>query len=389
MNIVSKELFQHMVRIRRQIHKHPELGYQEENTAAIITEELKRLGIKATTGIAKTGVIGRIDTTKKTGPVVALRADMDAIAIHEETGLEFSSEVKGVMHACGHDGHVAMLIGAAAILKQSLKTGNVILVFQPAEEGEGGAQKIMESGLLEDAKAIYACHLDRHFKVGQLVVQEGTISAFTDRFEISIKGKGGHVAQPHDTIDAIVVASLIVMSLQTIVSREVDPIYPSIVSVGQIEGGTVPNAVAENARLCGTVRTTEENIRKQIIAGIKRIVNAAGKLHNADVKVDIIKGYPAVINTCDESEIARTAVKNIIGDEALVDTQFASMGGEDFSFYLEKIPGCLARLGAQKEGFANIPAHSSTFDFDENALGVGAAFLAEAAKLTLDHLEKP
>ena len=377
-----------MVRIRRQIHKHPELGYQEENTAAIITEELKKLGIKATAGIAKTGVVGRIDT-EKTGPVVALRADMDAIAIQEETGLEFASEVKGVMHACGHDGHVAMLIGAAAILKQSLKAGSVILVFQPAEEGEGGAQKIMESGLLEDAKAIYACHLDRHFKVGQLVVQNGTISAFTDRFEISIKGRGGHVAQPHDTVDAIVVASLIVMSLQTIVSREVNPMHPSIVSVGQIEGGTVPNAVAENARLCGTVRTTEEHVRKQIIAGIKRIVNAAGRLHNADVKVEIIKGYPAVTNTCDESEIARTAVKNIIGDEALVDAQFASMGGEDFSFYLEKIPGCLVRLGAQKEGFANIPAHSATFDFDESALGVGAAFLAEAAKLTLDHLEKP
>ncbi len=388
MNIVSKELFQHMVRIRRQIHKHPELGYQEENTAAIITEELKKLGIKATAGIAKTGVVGRIDT-EKTRPVVALRADMDAIAIQEETGLEFASEVKGVMHACGHDGHVAMLIGAAAILKQSLKAGSVILVFQPAEEGEGGAQKIMESGLLEDAKAIYACHLDRHFKVGQLVVQNGTISAFTDRFEISIKGRGGHVAQPHDTVDAIVVASLIVMSLQTIVSREVNPMHPSIVSVGQIEGGTVPNAVAENARLCGTVRTTEEHVRKQIIAGIKRIVNAAGKLHNADVKVEIIKGYPAVTNTCDESEIARTAVKNIIGNEALIDTRFASMGGEDFSFYLEKIPGCLVRLGAQKEGFANIPAHSSTFDFDENALGVGAAFLAETAKLTLDHLEKP
>jgi hippurate hydrolase len=314
---------------------------------------------------------------------------MDAIAIQEETGLEFASEVKGVMHACGHDGHVSMLIGAAAILKQSLKAGSVILVFQPAEEGEGGAQKIMKSGLLKDAKAIYACHLDKHFKVGQLVVQKGTISAFTDRFEISIKGRGGHVAQPHETVDAIVVASLIVMSLQTIVSREVNPLYPSIVSIGQIEGGTVPNAVAENAWLCGTIRTTQEVVRKQIIAGIKRIVNAAGRLHNADIKVDIIKGYPAVTNTCNESEIARTAVKNIIGGEALVDAQFASMGGEDFSFYLEKIPGCLVRLGAQKEGFANIPAHSATFDFDENALGVGAAFLAEAAKLTLDHLEKP
>lgn len=377
-----------MVRIRRQIHRHPELGYQEENTAAIIADELNKLGIKATTGIGKTGVVGRIDSTNSAGPVVALRADMDALAIQEETGLEFASEVKGVMHACGHDGHVAMLIGAAALLKQSLKRGSVILVFQPAEEGGAGALKIMESGLLEDAEAIYACHLDRHFKTGELVAQAGTISAFTDRFDISIKGKGGHVAQPHDTVDAIVVASLIVMSLQTIVSREVNPLYPSIVSVGRIEGGFVPNAVAENAILCGTVRTTVPHVREQIIAGIKRMVKAAGTLHNADVKVTIIKGYPAVTNTFNETEIARKAVKNIFGDQALVDTQFASMGGEDFSFYLEKIPGCLVRLGAQKEGFANIPAHSSTFDFDENALGIGAAFMAETARLTIDHLAK-
>ncbi len=377
-----------MVRIRRQIHRHPELGYQEENTAAIIAEELNKLGIKAATGIGKTGVVGRIDSTNNAGPVVALRADMDALAIQEETGLEFASEVKGVMHACGHDGHVAMLIGAAALLKQSLKTGSVILVFQPAEEGGAGAQKVMESGLLEDAEAIYACHLDRHFKAGELVVQAGTISAFTDRFDISIKGKGGHVAQPHDTVDAIVVASLIVMSLQTIVSREVNPLYPSIVSVGRIEGGFVPNAVAENAILCGTVRTTVPHVREQIIAGIKRMGKAAGTLHNADVKVTIIKGYPAVTNTFDETEIARKAVINIFGDQALVDTQFASMGGEDFSFYLEKIPGCLVRVGAQKVGFANIPAHSSTFDFDENALGIGAAFMAETARLTIDHLTR-
>ena len=386
MNIVSKELFQQMVRIRREIHMYPELGYQEENTATIITDELKRLGIKSTTGIGKTGVVGRINSTNDVGPVVALRADMDALAIHEETGLEFASKTDGVMHACGHDGHVAMLLGAASLLKETLKTGNVLLVFQPAEEGGGGAKKIMESGLLDKAKAIFACHLDRHYKAGKLVVQPGPISAFTDRFDISIRGKGGHAAQPHDAVDAIVVASLIVMSLQTIVSREVNPTHPSIVSVGQIEGGSVPNAIAETAKLTGTIRTTETHIRDQIKSGMERIANAAGTLHNANVRINFAEGYPSVINTVEESDIARTAVKNIIGNTALVGDQFASMGGEDFSYYLEKIPGCLVRLGAQKDGLEGIPAHSATFDFDENALGVGAAFLAEAAKLAIERL---
>ncbi len=386
MNTVSKKLFDHMVCLRRQIHKHPELGYQEKKTAAIIIEELNKLGIDLSSGIGGTGVIGRIGSPTNSGPIVALRADMDAIAIHEDTSLEFASEVDGVMHACGHDGHIAMLLGAATLLKESLKAGNVLLIFQPAEEGGAGAKEIMGSQLLNKVDAIFACHLDRHYKVGKVVVQEGPISAFTDRFDITVKGKGGHVAQPHDTVDAIVVASLIVMSLQTIVSRETNPIHPSIVSVGRIEGGTVPNAVAASATLSGTIRTTEIHVREQIIAGVQRIAKAAGTLHNADVKVDIAEGYPSVVNTVEESTVAREAVVNVIGDQALVDSKFISMGGEDFSYYLEEIPGCLVRIGAQKRGLENIPAHSSEFDFDEDALGVGAQFLAEVARLAIERL---
>ncbi len=387
MNNITKDISKYMVRIRRQIHEHPELGYQEENTSAIITNELTKLGIQVTTGVGKTGVVGQINSNQN-GPVVALRADMDALAIHEETGLEFASKIDGIMHACGHDGHVAMLLGAASLLKATLKSGSVLLVFQPAEEGGCGAEKIMDSGLLDSAKAIFACHLDRHFNVGKLVVQAGTMSAFTDRFTISVKGRGGHAAQPHDTVDAIVVASLIVMSLQTIVSREVNPMHPAIVSVGQIEGGSIPNAVAEHAKLSGTIRTTDTKTRKLVIDGITRIAKAAGTLHNANVNVEFAKGYLSVINTLEESRIARMAVKNILGEEALVDTQFASMGGEDFSSYLEKIPGCLVRLGAQKAGLEGIPAHSSTFDFDEKALDIGAAFMVETARLAIDQLSK-
>lgn len=191
MEMVSKKLFDHMVCLRRKIHRYPELGYEEVKTASIIIEELNRLGIALISGIGGTGIIGKISASDSSGPIVALRADMDAIAIHEETGLEFASEVEGVMHACGHDGHIAMLLGAATLLKESLKTGSVLLVFQPAEEGGAGARKIMDSHLLNKVEAIFACHLDRHYKVGKVVVQEGPISAFTDRFDITIRGKGG------------------------------------------------------------------------------------------------------------------------------------------------------------------------------------------------------
>ncbi len=386
MNIVPEDLFNHMVCLRRQIHRHPELGYQEKKTAATIGKELNKLGIDFTSGIGGTGIVGRISSPTNSGPTVALRADMDAIAIHEETGLEFASEVDGVMHACGHDGHISMLLGAASLLKESPGAGNVLLVFQPAEEGGAGAKEIMGSRLLDKADAMFGCHLDRHFKVGKVVVHEGPITAYADRFDIIIKGKGGHAAQPHDTVDAIVVASLIIMSLQTIVSREIDPAYPSIVSVGQITGGTVHNAVAACAKLSGTIRTTEPHIRERIIAGVRRIATAAGELHNADVKVEIAEGYPSVVNTVEESEIARKAVVNIIGDQALVGSNYLNMGGEDFSYYLEKIPGCFVRIGAQKRGLENIPAHSAEFDFDEDALGVGARFLAEVAKLAIERL---
>ncbi|MFQ5329072.1 MAG: M20 family metallopeptidase [Thermodesulfobacteriota bacterium] len=386
--LVPEKLFDHMVRIRRQIHRHPELAYKEHTTAALIEGELKRLGIEVTTGIGGTGMVGRIDSPNGSGPVVALRADMDAVAIGEATGLEFASENPGIMHACGHDGHMAMLLGAAALLKESLETGTVLLIFQPAEEGGAGALKILESGLLEGVEAIFGCHLDRHFKVGEAVAQEGAISAFTDRFEISIQGKGGHAAQPHDAVDAIVVASLIVMSLQTIVSRETNPAHPLIVSVGKFEGGSIPNAIADSAKMLGTIRSTELHVREQVIAGIKRIGSAAGLLHDAQVEVKITGGYPSVINAKDETGIAQSVLRSLLGDSAVTDSGYINMGGEDFSFYLQKIPGCFVRIGAQKEGLENVPAHSAHFDIDERALAVGAAYLAKVAKTAIESLSK-
>ena len=384
--LVPEKLFDEMVSVRRRIHANPELAYEEHETARLIEEKLTALGIEVTTGIGETGVVGKIVAPKGDGPVVALRADMDAVAIDEATGLEFSSKNRGAMHACGHDGHVAILLGAAALLRESLEAGTVILVFQPAEEGGAGALKILESKALEGVGAIYGCHLDRHFKVGEAVAQAGPISAFTDRFEISIKGRGGHVAQPHDAIDAIVVASLIVMSLQTIVSRETNPANPLIVSVGKIEGGTIPNAIADSARMLGTIRSTEEKVREQVIAGIKRMGSAAGVLHDAHVEVNITGGYPSVVNEKKMTGLAKNALTSLLGDNAVIDSGYINMGGEDFSFYLRNIPGCFVRIGAQKEGLENVPAHSAHFDIDEEALAVGAAYMAEVARRTIKAL---
>ena len=383
-DIVPKKVFNDMVRVRRAIHKEPELAYKEHKTAALIVAELEKLGIEILeTGVGKTGVVASIGSKK--GPVVALRADMDALAIGEETGLSFTSKVPGVMHACGHDGHVAMLLGAAALLKaKPPPRGRVLFVFQPAEEGGAGAKKILASGLLNGASAIFGCHLDRHFKVGRLVVQEGPISAYTDGFEISIQGKGGHAAQPHDAIDAIVVASMLVMSLQTIVSREANPAHPLIVSVGKIEGGSVHNAVAEHARLFGTIRSTEVEARKKVMHGIKRIAHGAAALHDAYVRVKFKGNYGPVVNSVKETAIAAEAATQILGKDSFISSVYVNMGGEDFSFYQKKIPGCFVRVGAQKKGLENIPAHSAHFDFDESALRVGAAFMVTAARLALE-----
>jgi len=388
MNLVPTDIFENMVKIRRLIHRFPELAYRERKTAALITGELNRLGIKATTGVGATGVIGRLGQPGSSGATVALRADMDAIAINEETGLEFASERPGLMHACGHDGHVAMLLGAASILKETPLDGAVIFVFQPAEEGGGGSLKVLESGLLDRADAIFGCHLDRHFKVGEVVVQQGPVSAYTDRFEIKIRGKGGHAAQPHDTVDAIVVASMIVMSLQTIVSRETNPSNPLIVSVGKIEGGSIHNAIADSARLLGTVRSTDPQVRRQVISGIERIARAAGVLHDAEVEARFQVGYPPVINTEKETSIACEAATSLLGESGVVSSGYVNMGGEDFSFYQEKIPGCFMRIGAQKQGLGGIAAHSSHFDFDEKALAVGAALMAKTARAAVRRLGK-
>ncbi len=380
---ISPDLVSWMIAIRRTLHQWPELAYEEVRTARLIADKLKELSIPHRTGLAKTGVVAELG---KEGPLVALRADMDALPLSEETGLPFASKIPGVMHACGHDGHVAMLLGAAALLRQDPPPGRVRFIFQPAEEKGAGAKAMIKEGVLKGVSAIFGGHIDRHFKVGEIAVNEGLICAYTDSFFIEIQGKGGHAAWPHEAVDAIVVGSLLVMSIQTIVSREVNPAYPCVVTVGRFTGGSAHNVIAERALLEGTIRSTHPEVRERIIQGIRRISRGVATLHRAQVKVKIKKGYPPVINTPEEARLAREAARVVVGKKGVVQQTHPSLGGEDFAFYLQKVPGCFVRLGAAKAGLEGIPAHSPRFDFDEGVLPIGAAFLATVARLSIQRL---
>ncbi|MGK7908496.1 MAG: M20 family metallopeptidase [Synechococcus sp.] len=380
----SERVFPRMVELRRMLHRHPELAFEEEKTARLIADELQRLEIPFEYGGVGGGIVAAIGSAQPGVPVVGLRADMDALPGFENTGLPFSSEHAGKMHACGHDGHVASLLGAAALLQANPPTeGKVLLIFQPAEERGGGAKVMIESGALAGVKAIFGGHVTRHYPVGQIMVASGTITAQSDAFTIRVKGRGGHGARPHEAVDAVVVTGLLIVAIQTLVSREINPAHPSVVTVGKVEAGSAGNVIAEEATLQGSIRTTTPDVRAHLIEGLQRMAKAVGDLHNAQIQVEIREGYPPVVNTAREAEIARRAVLAAFGPEGLAEMDQPSMGSEDFSYYLQQVPGCYVRFGARREGWENIPLHSPSFDFDEEAMKYAAAFFDRVAREAL------
>ncbi len=385
--IVSDEIFEWMKEIRRAIHQWPELAFKEEKTADLVSQSLKKLGIKHQTGIAETGVVGKLITDEH-AKTVALRADMDALPVAEETGLTFASQNPGIMHACGHDGHIAIILGAAAILKESPPEGNTVFIFQPAEEGEGGAKPMIEQGALEGVDAIYGGHIESHYQLGEIGIKTGIHTSHTDAFDIRVTGRGGHAARPHEAVDAVLIASRIVMNLQTIISREVDPVHPSVITIGYIRSGTVNNAIAEKAMLKGTIRTTDESVRNQIAEKIRKMASALAILHDAEIKVIIKPGYPPVINEDTSSRYAIHVAEKLVGKDKTIAIPYPSLGGEDFSYYLQQIPGCFVRFGAAKEGHEMASSHSSKFDFDEEVMRVGAAYMSELVRYTIKKLKQ-
>ncbi len=382
---VPVELSERVVAARRELHRHPETSWNETGTAERIERRLVELGLEPHR-VCGSGVLVDVPGQGE-GPRIALRADTDALPIAEETGLPFASENPGAMHACGHDGHAAMLLGAAELLAADPPPGPVRLIFQPAEEVGTGAKALIEAGALDGVAAIFGGHLDIHFPAGTIFVTPGPVAASTDLLRIRVVGRGGHAARPHETVDAVLVASHVVLALQHVVSRGIDPAEAAVVTLGRLQAGQVANAIAGSALLEGSIRAFKADVRERLLAEVERVVKATAALHGAVAEVEIERGTPPVVNDERATALAQQAALRVAGPERVAPLPGANMAGEDFSFYQERVPGCYVRYGAQPAG-PNHPNHSSRFDFDEAALAWGAAWLAEVARVAGRELRK-
>ena len=372
---------QALISLRRELHQHPELAWEERATHARLLKALGAAGITQVETVAVTGIVARIPGTRASAPTVALRGDIDALPITEETGLPFASVTPGVMHACGHDMHATWAVGAAMLLAHKPAAGEVRIVLQPAEEVGEGAARMLASGALDDVKVMFGGHVDWRFKVGEVVASAGPLAASTDTFEITFTGKGGHGARPQDAIDPIIGLSAFVMEAQTIVSRILDPAAPGVVTVGSVTAGNASNVIPERARCSGTIRATTPVTRALLCHEVERIANAVAAVHRLAASVRITEGTPPLVNTAQGSAWAQQAVRATLGESALRSLPTTNMGGEDFSYYLEKMEGCFMRIGTFSEGRSAGGVHTPRFDPDEEAIFVGARVLAECARV--------
>ena len=371
-----------IVSLRREIHREPELGFDTKKTAEKVLDALEGLPLEVETGLAENGIVATLKG-EGGGPTVALRADMDALPIQEETDLPFASEEDGKMHACGHDGHTSMLVGAVRALSQDhlreRLNGSVKFIFQPAEEGGGGGRVMVEEGVAESVSSIFALHLWPGLPFGKAATKAGPIMAAADAFEMRVKGKGGHGAMPHLTTDAVAIAAQIVTALQTIVSREVNPVAPAVLTVGEIEAGFAFNIIPETARLGGTVRTLDADLRKQIPKRMEELARGIARGMRGDAELDYRFSYPVARNDADAAEFALGVIGELFGEENVVELTDSSMGAEDFAFFLEHVPGAFIWLGVGDVS----GLHTPKFAFDEEILSQGSALLAALALKSL------
>ncbi len=374
----AQAIAEQMVRWRREIHAHPELGFEEKHTAALVAETLTGLGYRVRTGVGRTGVIGERGAGP---PIVAIRADMDALPIQEANDVPYASQSPGVMHACGHDAHTAIALGVASLLAQEEFPGTVRFLFQPSEEkadeeGFSGAARMVEDGAMEGVAAVLALHVSGSAPVGQIGVEAGPSSAGVDSFWVTIRGRGAHGAYPHKGLDPVHIAGHVLLALHGIVSRRLDPFDPAVVTVGAIHAGQANNIIPETVELAGTVRYEKPEVQETIHAEIERALSIARVL-GGDYDLLIRRGAPPVINDERVVDLLRAVIGDLLGEESL-QPQKKGMGGEDFSLFTALAPGAMFRLGCRIEGDPRT-AHHPRFDLDERCLPIGAAVLAEAA----------
>ncbi len=387
---LANAIKQEVIKDRRHLHENPELAYCEEKTSLYVQKKLEELGIEYETGYAKTGVVGIIRGKKGEGRTVLLRADMDALPVQEQNDVEYRSKVDGCMHACGHDAHTAMLLGAAKVLKamENDFCGNVKLMFQPAEEGTGGAEPMIKDGLLNNptVDGAFALHVEPTYECGTVAVKGGALMASPDGFKITVKGKGGHGAYPHNTIDPVLTAAKIIEGLQSINSRNINTTTPSVLSVCQISGGEFYNVIPDTVTLSGTTRAFDMETRKELFDRIEKISNGICAAMGATCECEFDYMYPPLINDDNMAKHVSDAAADIIGEENVLELKTPFMGGEDFSYIANEVEAAYFYLGCRNEQKGCIsPWHSANFNLDEDCLSIGVSVMANCA---LTYLEK-
>ena len=374
-------LRQQLVAWRRDFHMHPELGFQEHRSAGLIADQLRALGYRVQTGVATTGVVGLLEG-RRPGPVVMLRFDMDALPLTEENDAEYASQNPGVMHACGHDAHMAMGLGVATLLAQHLDemAGTLKLVFQPGEEGMNGAEVMVQAGVMENPRPdlFLATHVWNDAPVGTLNVSPGAVMAAAEKWTCTVRGNGGHGAMPHQTVDPIVAVAQIVSALQTVVSRNVSPLETAVVTVGSVHGGDAFNVIPAQVDLSGTVRTYSPQVREMVLRRVREVVQGVATACGVTTELEITRLTPAVINDADVASVVRAAAEAVVGPENVL-SGGRTMGSEDAAYFMQDVPGCYFFVGsANPERGLNAPHHNPRFDLDEDALVLGVAVVMHA-----------
>jgi amidohydrolase len=384
----ASRIFPRMVKIRRTIHQYPELGFEEHRTARLVATTLRSVGLRVEENVAGTGVVGLLAGGRK-GPVVAIRGDMDALPIQEQNTVAYRSRVKGKMHACGHDVHTSIVLGTAMVLS-SIKdrlSGSVKFIFEPSEEkNPPGARELIKAGVLMNPRVdvVFGLHVFARAETGKLGFRPGPMMAAADEVHITIKGKGGHGALPHLTVDPVVVAAEVVVALQKIVSRFTNPFHPRVLTIGKIEGGTAQNVIPDQVQIAGTLRTMDESERKEAHAMIFRTVKGVTLSSGAKFELGIVEGAPVLYNDPKVTRFAMEAGRAYAGAKNVFIAE-PVMGGESFGYFLQQIPGTLFRLGiANKRKGIIHDLHTPCFNVDEEAMKTGAGFLAYLAQQYLD-----